>query len=197
MKGWNFGHRAVFAVVPLMGLLCVACGGGGGGGGSAPQGTAPQISNLTVSPDTVFYLEDNGTSIISAHMDFADPDLDITKAWIQYYDGSRTSIALPPIKVASGPLIGDLTVGNTQLGTFTSQVWLEDAAGHSSNRLSVDVSVVVDTNTCLDRTRAGNYLLNDVAWNGSQFIAVGYEGPSSPPPTALPGRPVTPAAAGT
>lgn len=175
MKGWNLGYRLAWAVMSLAGLLCMSCGGGGGGG-TEPQGTAPRISNLTVSPDIIFYLEGDGTSVISAQMDFVDPDLDITKAWIQYYDGSRTSIALPPIGVTAGTLVGDLTVGNTQLGTFTSQVWLEDAAGHSSNRLSVDVSVVVDTNTWLDRTPAGMYQLNDVVWNGSQFVAVGYGG---------------------
>ena len=174
MKEWSFGHRPAWAVMPLVGLLLISCGGGGDG--DTPEGTAPQISNLSVSPDTVFLREGDGTSAIAARMDFADPDLDITKAWIQFHDGSRTSIALPAINVPSGTLTGDLTVANTELGTFTSQVWLEDAAGHSSNRLSVDVSVVVDTNTWLDRTPAGVNGLNDVVWNGSQFVAVGNGG---------------------
>lgn len=176
MMRCNSGHRPLWAFMSLVSLLVASCSGGGGGDGDLPQGTAPQISNLTVSPDTIFYLEGDGATIISAQMDFVDPDLDIAKAWIQYYDGSRTSIALPAIKVAAGTLSGDLTVGNTELGTFTSQVWLEDAAGHTSNRLSVDVSVVVDTNTWLDRTPAGVGVLNGVVWNGTQFVAVGNGG---------------------
>ena len=176
MKTWNFGHRPTWAVIPLVSVLLISCGGGGGGDGITPQGTAPQISNLSVSPDTVFLREGDGTSAISARLDFADPDLDITKAWIQFHDGSRTFIPVPAIMVPSGTLTGDLTVGNTELGTFTSQVWLEDAAGHTSNRLSVDVSVVVDTNTWLDRTPAGVNGLNEVVWNGSQFVTVGNGG---------------------
>ena len=34
----------------------------------------------------------------------------------------------------------------------------------------------MDINTWLDRTPAGMYLLNDVIWNGAQFVAVGNAG---------------------
>jgi len=163
-------------IVLLFLFVLSACGGGGGGSSSLPEGSAPQISNLSVSPDTIYYLDGDGATLIAAQLDFTDPDMDITTVWIQFFDGSRISIDVPPLNMVSGTLIGELSVSNTQLGVFTSQVWLEDAAGHDSNRLSVNVSVVVDTNTWLDRTPAGVNALNDVVWSGSMFVAVGNGG---------------------
>ena len=160
-------------IILLVLLSLVACGGGGGD--SSTTGTAPQISNLVLSPDTVYYMDGDGATQIGAQVDFTDPDMDITTAYIQLADGSTLTIPIPaPINTASGTLIGDLIVATTQLGVFTSQVWLVDAAGHTSNRLSVDLSVVVDVTTWLNRTPAGLVTgMNDVVWNGSQFVAVG------------------------
>lgn len=161
-------------VILLILLSLVACGGGGGGGDNAtPAGSAPRISNLSLSPDSVAYMDGNGTTQISAQLDFTDPDLDIATAWIELSDGSRQSIALPAINTASGTLTGELIVSTAQLGVFTSQVWLVDRAGHTSNRLTVDLSVVVDFTTWLQRAANLQTGLNDVVWNGSQFVAVG------------------------
>lgn len=159
-------------IVLLVLVVLSACGGGGS---SVSQGTAPRISNLSLSPDTVFYMDGGGTTQISAQVDFTDPDMDITTAYIRLSDGSTVTIPIPaPITVTSGTLLGELIVTTTELGVFTSEVWLVDAAGHASNRLTVDLSVVVDVTTWLDRTPAGLVTgLNDVVWSGSLFVAVG------------------------
>jgi hypothetical protein len=159
-------------VILLILLSLSACGGGGGS--DAAQGTAPRISNLLLSPNTVYYMDGDGATQISAQVDFTDPDMDITTAYIQLADGSTTTIPVPAMNLASGTLLGELIVATTQLGVFTSEVWLVDAAGHTSNHLSVDLSVVVDVTTWLNRTPANLTTgLNDVIWSGSLFVAVG------------------------
>jgi hypothetical protein len=165
-------------IILLILFFLSACGGGGGSDDTSNLGTAPRISNLSLSPDTVYYMDGDGTTLISAQVDFTDPDMDVTTAYIRLSDGSTVTIPIPgPINAASGTLIGDLSVGTSQLGVFTSEVWLVDAAGFSSNHLTVDLSVVVDVTTWLDRAPAGIITgLEDVVWSGSLFVAVGYGG---------------------
>lgn len=159
-------------VILLIVFFLSACGGGGGG--SEPTGTAPRISNLSLSPDTVYYMGGDGAAQISATVDFTDPDMDIATAYIRLADGTTQTLDLPPINTTSGTLMGELIVATTELGVFTSEVWLVDAAGHESNHLFVDLSVVIDVTTWLNRTPAGLTTgLNDVVWNGSLFVAVG------------------------
>ena len=151
-----------------------SCGGGGGGGDTPSTGTAPRISNLSLSPDTVYYMGGDGAAQISATVDFTDPDIDITTAYIRLADGTTQTLDLPPINTTSGTLMGELIVATTELGVFTSEVWLVDAAGHESNHLFVDLSVVIDVTTWLNRTPAGlNTGLHDGVWSGSLFVAVG------------------------
>ncbi len=160
-------------VILLIVFFLSACGGGGGGG-SEPAGIAPRISNLSLSPDTVYYMGSDGAAQISATLDFTDPDMDIATAYIRLADGTTQTLELPPINVTSGTLMGEMIVATTELGVFTSEVWLVDEAGHESNHLFVDLSVVVDVATWLNRTPAGLTTgLNDVVWNGSLFVAVG------------------------
>ncbi|MDH3401932.1 MAG: hypothetical protein OEM03_13320 [Chromatiales bacterium] len=162
-------------VILLILFLLSACGGGGGSEPCCtPAGTAPRISNLSLSPDSVYYMDGDGATQISAMVDFTDPDMDITTAYIRLADGTTQTLELPPINMTSGTLMGELIVATTELGVFTSEVWLVDEAGHESNHLSVDLSVVVDVATWLNRTPAGlNTGLHDVVWNGSLFVAVG------------------------
>lgn len=160
-------------IIALLILVSLAACGGGGSSDTSTTGTAPRISNLSLSPDTVYYMDGDGTITISAQLDFTDPDLDITTAYIQLADGTTQTLALPPINTASGTLMGQLIVSTAQLGVFTSQVWLVDAAGHNSNHLSVDLLVAVDTTTWFDRAPKLALGLNDVVWNGSLFVAVG------------------------
>lgn len=163
--------------VILLFLLTLSACGGGGGDDTPSTGTAPRISNLILSPDTVYYMDGDGSTQISAYVDFVDPDMDIASAYIKLADGTTQTLSLPAINTASGTLTGELIVGTTELGVFTSEVWLTDRAGHSSNHLTVDLSVEIDLTTWLDRTPAGlSTGLNDVVWNGSLFVAVGDAG---------------------
>ena len=158
----------------LFAVLLSACGGGGGGSGAQPSGTAPQISNLSLSQASVPYMQGNGIWTITGTLDFVDPDRDITTVRVEVSDGTSLSIPIPgPIPASSGTLNGEITISTEALGQFTAQVWLVDQAGHSSNRLLMSFAVVVDTGVWYERLSGLQHTLNDVVWNGSQFVAVG------------------------
>jgi hypothetical protein len=64
------------------------------------------------------------------------------------------------------------------VGSFTVEVWLVDKAGDISNHLSAKFNVASDVpSTAWTRRMSGlPYALNDVLWNGTQFVAVGQDG---------------------
>lgn len=161
----------------LLNFALIANCGGGGGSGQSDIGTAPQISNLTLSRTSVPYLDGDGTTDITGQFDYIDPDLDITSVRIEVSDGTSLSIDVPnPLPAGTGTLIGQFTISTSQLGDFTADVWAEDANGNTSNRLSTTFSVVVDTNTWYERESGLVSELMSVVWNGSLFVAVGIYG---------------------
>jgi len=170
-------------LVNLLALALVACGGSGGSGSqpSVPQpqdlGTAPQISDIRMSRDSIVLMEGDGQVILTAELDFVDPDLDITTVRVEVSDGTSLTIDIPgPIPQSPGTLIGELTVSSTDEGLFTAEVWMVDRAGNSSNHLTVEFRVAVDTMTWIERDIGLQPILNDVIWNGFQFLAVGNGG---------------------
>lgn len=129
----------------LLTLLVAACGGSGDGDSSQPpppvESVAPEISNLTVSPDTVMYMEDAGSVSAQVQVSYTDPDLDIDTMQLEMSDGTSATISLGPIGTESGTLSEEFAVPSDELGACTVEVWLVDEAGHTSNHLSVDVQV--------------------------------------------------------
>ena len=170
-------------LIYLLAFSLVACGGGNGSDRQPPaplpvvQGTAPEITDIRLSRDSIFLMEGGGQVTITAELDFADPDLDIQTIRVEVSDGTSLTIDVPgPLPGSPGTLIGELTVSSTTEGLFTADVWLLDAAGHSSNHVNVDFSVVIDILTWYRRDPGIPHVLNDVIWSGSQFLAVGNRG---------------------
>ena len=164
-----------FLPIVFLASLLAACGGGNDGSGDQQgSGTAPQISNLNLSQTSVPFMEGNGTATITGTLDYVDPDRDITTVRVAVSDGTSLSIPVPgPIPADSGTLSGEIIISTTALGQFTAEVWLVDRAGHSSNRLPMAFAVVVDPSVWYERLSGLQHTLNDVVWNGSQFVAVG------------------------
>ena len=128
-------------------LLLVGCGDNGGGftptePGSLPaESASPQISDLTLLPDTVVHMQGDGNVTVTAELSFSDEDLDIQTMHIEASDGNSQSISLGPIDTASGTLSQEFAVSTEASGIVTVDIWLVDAAGNSSNRLSDEILV--------------------------------------------------------
>jgi archaellum component FlaF (FlaF/FlaG flagellin family) len=128
-------------------LLLVGCGDNGGGltptepGPLPAEGASPQISDLTLSPDTVLYMQGDGNVTAMAELSFSDEDLDINTMHIETSDGKSQSIPLGPIDTASGTLSQEFAVSTEVSGIVTVEIWLIDAAGNSSNRLNDEILV--------------------------------------------------------
>jgi hypothetical protein len=171
-----------FLTYLLMTLSLVACGGSGSDRQTPvplPQdlGTAPEITDIRLSRDSIFVMEGDGQVTIAAEVDFVDPDLDVQTIRVEVSDGTSLTIDVPgPIPGSPGTLIGELALSSTDEGLFTADVWMLDAAGNSSNHVIVDFSVFVDALTWYRRDTGIPHILNDVIWGGTQFLAVGNSG---------------------
>ncbi len=141
---------------------------------SQPTETAdPEISNLILSPESVMYMEGDGSIRVEAFLSFTDSDLDIERMQVETSDGTSQSILLEPIDTASGTIAEVFTISTEKAGSYTVEIWLVDAAGHTSNHLSGDVRVTGEPNEWLERAAGLPNILNDVIWNGFEFLAVG------------------------
>jgi hypothetical protein len=129
----------------LLTLFAAACGGGSSNGSQpAPppiESAAPEISNLTVSPDTLMYMEGEGSVSAKVQLTYTDSDLDIESMRIEMSDGARQTMLLGPMDTESGTLGEEFTVSTEELGTCTVEVWLVDQAGNTSNHLTADIQV--------------------------------------------------------
>jgi hypothetical protein len=169
-------------LIGLLTLTLVACGGSGSGRQNpTPQpqdlGTPPEITDIRLSRDSVFLMEGDGQVTITAEIDFVDPDLDIQTVRVEVSDGTSLTIDVPgPIPGSPGTLVGELTVSSMEEGLYTGNVWLLDAAGNSSNHVTVNFDVVVDTQTWYRRDTGIPHVMNDVVWGGTLFLAVGNGG---------------------
>jgi archaellum component FlaF (FlaF/FlaG flagellin family) len=128
-------------------LLLVGCGGNGDGFSTIePQplpaeSASPEISELAVSPDTVSYMQGGGNVTATAEVSFSDQDLDIETMQVEMSDGNSQSIPLGTIETASGTLSEEFAVSTEVSGTLTVEIWLVDAVGNLSNRLSDEILV--------------------------------------------------------
>jgi len=131
--------------IVLLTLIAAACGGGGNDGPQpAPppiESAAPEISNLTVSPDAFMYMEGEGSVSAKVQLAYTDTDLDIASMRLEMSDGASQTMLLGPIDTESGTLGEEFTVSTEELGTCTVEVWLVDQAGNTSNHLTADIQV--------------------------------------------------------
>lgn len=141
-------NTRVIATVFFLIFFIVACGGGGGvgsganGGNGGSANVAPTISNLELSHYFALFNEGAGRTSVQAMFDYTDPEGDIVSVRIEISDGSSLSIEVEaPIPAPSGTLAGDVEFSTTQSGVFAAEVWVIDAVGNSSNRLSVEFTI--------------------------------------------------------
>ena len=135
-KGITWALVCMFVAVSL-----VACGGGGNGGDATPA-HVPVISNLTISPQSATLNQGGGAVAVTMKHHFSDAGSDVSTFTLNAYDSMGTLLdTATKTSVASGYSSGDLTytginAPTTKAETYTLEVFLTDATGAESNKLS-------------------------------------------------------------
>ncbi len=151
-----------------------ACGGSGGGEPDHP----PAISNLRFSPASALQAPD-GTVTISGTFDFADAGGDIASLRLASNAGDDLTVPTPSLAGRkSGTGTGSFIVSVDKIGKFSFELWATDSRGSSSNRLVGTFEVVPDetASTWTQLAVMPPDVLYGIAWNGSQYVAVGARG---------------------
>ena len=122
--------------------LGVACGGGGDG----PSGTAPEISNLIISPQAAYNTID--PLFFSSQFDFFDPDANVATLTLRVRDesdGSVLDLGTDPIAgiagITSGTVLGQFIASGVVPGTYTVLVNVTDSTSQTSNVLDAPVRI--------------------------------------------------------
>ena len=116
-------------------LFLVSCGS------SVDKGSAPIISNISISPST-FRLNQNGgssTSSISFYM--VDPDIDLN---IIFVTNGTSTLEFPftySNQITQGFVAVSFPVNTSQIGTRTLEVSCEDKQGNLSNILTGSLTI--------------------------------------------------------
>lgn len=168
----------------ILALLLAACGNDGnnfqppdGGGVVPPVQHVPEISNLKLSPSSVMFMSGDGQVAVSLELGFRDVGQDIQTLWVVMPDGTRVEFAEASGE-PSGTLSEEFTLSTKAVGAFTVEAWLVDKAGDSSGHLTATFEVLSDVAATDWTIRLSGlpYFLNDVAWTGARFVAVGDDG---------------------
>ena len=164
-------------------LFLVGCTSNGDDGsadtGSGPQDAAhvPEITSFALSPDTVTYMDGDGTVVVTVEIGVKDTGLDIQTLWVRMPDSTTVEFGVS-LASETGTLTEDIPMQTNQIGGFSVEIWLVDRAGDSSDPVTAQFYVVADvqvddwTNRLSRLTRP----LFDVVWSGNVFIAVGEHG---------------------
>ncbi len=105
---------------------------------SAPDGTPPSISNLSLTPMTLTTGQQN---LLAGALAFVDPDADVLELGVsvELLDGSRQTLPIVDVRSSAGVAEGSVQVTLSMVppaaGTYRFQLWLIDALGGESNRL--------------------------------------------------------------
>jgi TolB protein len=132
----------------LLVLLVAACSDDDGIFTAALQqfNHTPQIAELSLSPDRLYVGEGGGTALVTATFDFEDAGVDIESMHVEMSDGTSHTTEFPDgINVASGTMSEKFPVSTGIYGgtPVTVTIWLTDATGNDSNRISMDLQITM------------------------------------------------------
>ena len=104
--------------------------------------TAPSISNLVLSQDSVAFMEGGGRFVIEASFEVFDPDRDVTTVRIEISDGTSLTVDVPtPNPAERGSVVGAVEVSTEISGVYTAEIWVIDNTGRASNRLDTSFTI--------------------------------------------------------
>jgi hypothetical protein len=153
--------RPSFSIIFCLVIAVLFISGCGGGGGESAPATAntptpsepptsppastqhvPQISGLQYSPRSTTQNQGNGAVTITATINFTDQGGDVKTAVANRYNdqGVLLGTSTGPLSNLSGVTSGIATaagdISTTDVGVFTIEIYIIDAAGNSSNKLT-------------------------------------------------------------
>lgn len=138
--------RQVLRLVMAWALAIVLSACGGGGGSTAPTGTAPAISNLSISPEAAYVSSDPQT--FSVQLDFTDDQGDLTAISLRVRNLLGELVLdlgwLPvegPDTLTEGSILGEIGVANEPAGRYLVEVQTRDRLGLLSNVLTATVRI--------------------------------------------------------
>ena len=168
----------------LITLLLAACGGNGTDFGTLPQPEevvlhTPQIADLDLSPTYATVMDGDGSVSVTAMFTFVDTGLDIATVYVEISDGTSFTMPFPDTVVAeSGTHTETFDVSTATVGSYSVEVWLVDKLGATSNHEAArfEVVAVAQIDEWTNRLAGLPFVLDDVTWDGENFIVVGDDG---------------------
>ena len=142
-----------------------------------PAQHVPEIVNVGLTPDTVKYMEGDGSVVVAAEITFQDTGLDAVALWVQQPDGTTVEFdVMNHLEIHS--LTVELDVPTDKIGSTSAKFWLIDMSGNRSDDWFSSISVTWNgqSNDWTKRLSNLSYGFHDVVWDGTVFVAVGDDG---------------------
>lgn len=142
-----------------------------------PVAHAPELTSLTLQPDTALYMQGIGSVVATVEVTFRDAGLDLQALWVRMPDDSTFEFA-KSMSTETGSFSEDLIMSTQTVGTVALEFWLVDQAGDSSDHFASEFIVLpnVQSSDWTNRLSGLTHALGDVIWDGDAFIAVGSVG---------------------
>jgi hypothetical protein len=145
-------------------IVLTTCGGGGG------SSHVSSISNLNFSPGSAALNEGGGSVSVTGFIDFVDDGGDISSVTIKAWDTHSTLVTDITISVSgatgtSGTLQGLVSVGTTEPGSYSIEIFCTDSHRSRSNTLSGTFDILESLKT----TGYANLRLREFATGFKQY----------------------------
>ncbi|MBT8065834.1 MAG: hypothetical protein KJO09_01240 [Gammaproteobacteria bacterium] len=142
-----------------------------------PAQHVPEITDVVLTPDTVNYMEGDGSVVVAAEITFRDDGSDVETLWVEKPDG--TTVELDVINNSENQSITvEFDMPTDKVGAPSADFWVVDTAGDRSDSWSSFLAVIWNGQGSEWTKRLSNvpYGFWDVVWDGTVFVAVGDDG---------------------
>ena len=142
-----------------------------------PVQHAPEITDVVLTPDTVNYMEGDGSVVVAAEITFRDDGSDVETLWVEKPDGTTAQFDVINHSKNQSVTV-ELDMPTDKVGLPYYYFWLVDMAGERSDSWSSSFPVIWNGQSGSWTKRLSNvpYGFWDVVWDGTVFVAVGDDG---------------------